>query len=107
LEAVAGLAEVSQLMGEEAACVMYVEELLSHLQERMLEQTEESLWIYRVCHRILQEKSDPRADTIVRLAYAQLQSRAATLVSDEDRNLFWTASAHKFVVAAVHQLSIQ
>jgi hypothetical protein len=66
-----------------------VEKILSHLATHTLDRTEDGLRVYLTCYHVLRTGGDPRAQEMLRTAYAQLQTRAASIEEPEAQRQFW------------------
>jgi tetratricopeptide (TPR) repeat protein len=99
----AGLAEIALRQGEPAQAQHWIELILTHLQTRQLDCTDEELYVYMTGYRVLRAAQDPRSAHLLQLAYQQLQTRAATLDDDHERRLFWSAPPHAEVLIEVKQ----
>lgn len=99
----AGLAAIALRQGELVQAQAYVHEILAHLATHQLDRTDEELYVYMTGYRVLQELADQRAESLLQLAHEQLQIRAASLASEEERRLFWSAPTHAEVLLALKQ----
>ena len=95
----AGMAEVALRRGDLAVAQSWVEPILTHLQTHQLDRTDEELYVYRVCYQVLRAAKDTRVADLLQLALEQLQSRAATLDNDCQRQMFWSVLSHAEVLA--------
>jgi tetratricopeptide (TPR) repeat protein len=82
VEALTGLAGVSDAQGDLDQAQGYVEQILSYLETDTLDGTWEPVLVYLTCYRVLGANSDPRADAVLEERYRFLQERAAK-ISDE------------------------
>lgn len=98
---IAGLAEIALRQGEVAQAQGWVEQILSHLETHQLDCTDEELYVYMTGYHVLSKLANPRAATLLKLAHAHLQTRAASLEGAEALNFFWSAPPHAAVLAAL------
>jgi len=91
LEPLAGLAQVALLQGELAQAQRYTEEILMHLQQHLLDRTEDAFRVYLTCYHVLCATADARARTMLHTAYEQLQTRAISITEPEAQRHFWEA----------------
>jgi adenylate cyclase len=99
LEPLGGLARASLARDDPAQAQAYVEEILSALDESALRESDQALYAYLDCYRVLRALADPRADSILRTAHELLQARAARITDAELRRSFLEAiPAHEEIV---------
>jgi DNA-binding SARP family transcriptional activator len=98
MEALAGLAQVARATQKDAEARAIVETILAHLQEHILDRTEDALRVYLSCYEVLCDHKDARMQAVLEVAHTQLQARAATVGSEEARKLFWCAPSHRSVL---------
>jgi DNA-binding SARP family transcriptional activator/predicted ATPase len=94
-EARAGLVAVLHAQGDIAGALAGIEAILAHLAAYELDATDESLFVYQTCHRVLCELDDPRATRFLELARGQLTARAATIDDPALRQCFWSVPSHQ------------
>ena len=100
MESLAGLARVSLAQGNMAQA--QVEEILSHLETKTLDGTEEPFRVYLTCYRVLRVNQDPRAEAILNTAHHLLQEQAAKISDEELRRSFLeNVPAHREIVSEV------
>jgi DNA-binding SARP family transcriptional activator/predicted ATPase len=107
LKAIAGLAEVALRRSQLQQALSYVTQILAVLSTVHLDATDEVLDVFLTCYHVFQANADPRAQEMLKLAHAQLQTRTATLESEPLCKRFWSVPTHQLVLAAVHELSVQ
>lgn len=88
IEPLAGLAAISLAQGNLAQAQMLVEEILSRLTSTTLEEADEPTFVCWTCYRVLCAAHDPRAATMLKLAYDLLQARVARLADENERHAF-------------------
>jgi tetratricopeptide (TPR) repeat protein len=117
MEPTAGLACISMAQRDPIQAMVYVQEILEHLETKTpasgiappsalhtqrdardpkrsektghaLEGTDEPLRIYLSCYRVLRANRDPRARALLRTAYDLLQERAANIDDEQRRRSF-------------------
>ena len=98
-----GLAEIALRQGDRIQVQAWLELVLTHLQMHQLDRTDEELYVYMTGYRVLHELADQRSEQLLQLAHEQLQIRAASLATAEERRLFWAAPAHTEVVMAMRK----
>ncbi|MBX3013068.1 MAG: AAA family ATPase [Caldilineaceae bacterium] len=104
LEPMAGLAAIALQQGKLSEARAIVEEILSQLETRNLDRTEEALQIYRVCYQVLQALADSRSSMMLQAMYAHLQARAATIADPTHQQLFWEAMpGHREILTAIRK----
>jgi adenylate cyclase len=105
VESLAGLASVALAADDLPAAQAHVDEILSYLEDRTLEGTEEPFRIYLTCYRVLHANDDPRAEEILAEAHALLQEQA-TQISDEAmrRTFLENVPAHRAIVQAATRI---
>jgi tetratricopeptide (TPR) repeat protein len=102
-EPLAGMARVALALDDPAAALVYVEEILSHLETRSVDGTDEPLRIYLTCYRVLRANGDPRADEVLETAHCLLQERAAKIEDEEVRRSFLeNVAAHRELASEWH-----
>ena len=94
----AGLAEIALRQGDAGQAQQWLEPVLAHLQTHQLDRTDEELYVYMTGYRVLDALHDPRATGLLALASEQLQARAASLETDNERAMFWSAPPHVAVL---------
>lgn len=99
----AGLAEIALRQGNSAQAQAWVEGVLAHLQTHELDRTDEELYVYMTCYRVLDALHDQRSANLLRMAHEQLQVRATSLETDRERAMFWSVPPHAEVLAEVQQ----
>ena len=77
-----------------------VEMIIAHVQDTPLDRTDEVLQVYMTCYWVLHALNDQRANQLLALATEQLQERAASLSTERERVLFWSAPPHSAVLNA-------
>jgi len=99
MEPLAGLARVSLAQGDLAQALGQVEEILSYLETKTLDGTEEPFRVYLTSYRVLRANQDPRAEDILNTAYRLLQERAAKISDTGGRRSFLeNVGAHREIV---------
>ena len=99
IETLAGLARVSLIQGDLGQARAQVEEILSHLETKTLEGTDEPFRVYLTCYRVQRANEDPRAREILHTAHRLLQERAAKIDDEELRRSFVeNVAAHQDIV---------
>jgi len=88
IEPLAGLASISLDQGDLPQAQAEVEEILSYLTARTMDEVDEPLLIYLICYRVLLASHDPRAVDLLKPAYKLLQARAAELPDAAARQSF-------------------
>jgi hypothetical protein len=103
LETLAGLARGRLLQGEATQALADLDEVLAHVAAGGdFEGTEEPLWIYLICHDVLQANGDPRAEPMLQEAYRRLMKQAARFDDDAGRRMFLAnIPHHREIVKAV------
>jgi tetratricopeptide (TPR) repeat protein len=99
----AGLAEIALRQGDSVQAQAWLDPVLTHLQTHQLDRTDEELYVYMTCYRVLRALQDQRFIDLLRLAYEQLQVRAASLETAYEQQMFWSAPPHAAVLAAVEK----
>ncbi len=94
-EARAGLVAVAHAQGDRANVLAGIEAILAHLAAHELDATDESLFVYQTCHRVLCDLNEARAAHFLKLARCQLAARAATLDNPSLRQRFWSVPSHQ------------
>jgi hypothetical protein len=90
---------VSLAQGNLAQAQAQVEEILSHLETRTLDGTEEPFRVYLTCYRVLRANQAPHAKDILNTAHRLLQKRAAKISDAEMRRSFLeNVAAHREIV---------
>jgi tetratricopeptide (TPR) repeat protein/tRNA A-37 threonylcarbamoyl transferase component Bud32 len=98
-ESLAGLARVCMAQDRLDEAQAHIEEILSFLETRTLDGTDEPLRVYLTCYHVLKATQDPRAETILATAHNVLQERAGTIVDEELRRSFLRdVSVHREIV---------
>jgi predicted ATPase/class 3 adenylate cyclase len=87
-EARAGLARVALDCGDLGGALAHVETILAHLEDQTFGGADESLRIFLTCYRILRAAADPRADSILSMAFELMHARAAKLADESLRRTF-------------------
>ncbi len=100
LEALAGLAMVTERQGDTARALAHIEKILQDLAANQAVATEESFRVYRTCYQLLHQHQDPRAPDLLNLAYEQLQKRSASLTDSAQQQLFWDMPGHREIELA-------
>ena len=75
-QAQTGLANIALVRGDLVQVEMLLNEILNYLDTHSLATIDEMVWMYLTCYQILQATADPRAHTILDVAYATLQDIA-------------------------------
>lgn len=104
MEPLAGLAQIALLKDELNLAKEYVSQILDHLATNNLNLTEEAFQVYLVCYRVLARMDDPRSVDLCQRAYQQLETRANSLQTDEQRQTFWAVPGHQEILAARESL---
>ncbi len=100
IESLAGLAGVTEMMGDHLAARVYAEEILAHLQTTTLDGTIEPFRVYLTCYHILRNHNDPRARILLDRAYTLLQTRAVTITDPAMRQSFLdNVAEHREIVS--------
>lgn len=95
LETLAGLARAHLLQGQAAQALADLNEVLAHAATgQNFDGAEEPLWIYLICHDVLQANNDPRASDLLVEGYRQLQEKAAKFSDENARHLFLANIPH-------------
>jgi class 3 adenylate cyclase/tetratricopeptide (TPR) repeat protein len=103
MEALAGLARVALAQGDPAQALVYVEEILDHLETGTLDGTFEPFRIYLTCVRVLEAVDDDRAGEVRRTAQRLLHERAATIEDEQLRRSFLeNVPAHRALAGPRH-----
>ena len=100
MAALAGSALSTLAQQDLAQAGQQVETILTHLQCHQLDRTDEGLQVYLSCYQVLLALHDPRASNLLQCAREQLQTRTATLITDEARQRFWAAPIHAAVLGS-------
>jgi class 3 adenylate cyclase/tetratricopeptide (TPR) repeat protein len=88
-EPLSGLAEAGLASADLPAALDAVDQILTFLESGgSLDGTEEPLWVYWRCYRVLEAVKDSRAQAILKTAYSQLQSQAARIGDNAMRTSF-------------------
>lgn len=82
LEALAGLAQLNLINLDLQQAMVYVEEILSHLESCSLPSNEEPLRIYLIIYRILRANDDSRANDVLNKAHCLLEEWAEKITDD-------------------------
>ena len=88
MEPLAGLAVVALAQGNLTEAQSHVEEILTYLVSHTLYGADKPFLIYLTCYRVLHAGHDPRAATVLKLAYDLLQVQAAQLSDEDARHAF-------------------
>lgn len=88
MEPLAGLAAVALAQGNLTQAQSYAEEIVTYLMSHTLYEVDEPFPVYLTCYRILRTEHDPRAATVLKMAYDLLQARAAQLPDEDARCAF-------------------
>jgi DNA-binding SARP family transcriptional activator/predicted ATPase len=105
LEPQAGLARVHLAGGDLVQALDLVEGILSHLESRTLEGTEQPLLVYLTSYRVLQAVEDLRAGTILAEGHQLLREIAAKITDEELRRSFLeNVATHRELVAEYTRL---
>lgn len=107
IEPLAGLAEIALRRGDLSQAKLWVEELISALEERIvlpglpdfLPRIEQPARVYLTCFHILDAIQDPQAEAILRSAGGCLQAWAASLTAPGQRSLFLELPEHREILA--------
>ncbi|MCP4542138.1 MAG: tetratricopeptide repeat protein [Chloroflexi bacterium] len=99
IESLAGLAHATLLQGDLAAAQLHVEEILSYLENNMLDGTEDPLRIYLICYHVLRANQDHRTQDVLTTAHTLLQEHAAKISDEEMRRSFLeNVAVHREIV---------
>ena len=105
LESLAGLAHVSLAQGDIVQSQAYVEEILSHLENKTLDGADEPFRVYLTCYYVLHATKDPRAREILDGAYHLLEERANKIDDQELRRSFLeNVATHRKIVKEFERL---
>ena len=86
---------MAHAQGDRANVLAGIEAILAHLAAHELDATDESLFVYQTCHRVLCDLNEARAAHFLKLARCQLAARAATLDNPSLRQRFWSVPSHQ------------
>ena len=101
LEATAGLAQTILSQGNLDQAQQYVEEIIPHLETKVLSGLAEPFRIHLTCYRVLRANQDPRAEEILTTAHRLLNERAAAIEDETLRRSFLEKiSIHQDLVKA-------
>jgi predicted ATPase/class 3 adenylate cyclase len=102
LDPVSGLARVALAEGRVAVALEYVEQMLAHVAAGgNFDGTEEPLLLPLTCWRVLSAAGDPRAESVLESAMAELLAQADRIVDGPARQGFLTrVPHHREIVAA-------
>jgi tetratricopeptide (TPR) repeat protein len=107
MESLAGLARVSLAQNDLIQAQAQVEEILTHLESKTLDGTDEPLRIYLTCYHVLRAAQDPRAQEILNTAHNLLQERAAKIGDEELRRSFLeNVAVHREIVEGALKASL-
>jgi len=104
VEALAGLARVSQAQGDLDGAQAHVEEIVSYLETGTLDGTDEPFRVYLTCYRVLRANGDPRAEEILEEAHHLLQERAAKISDEGERRSYLENVAANREIASEYAL---
>jgi DNA-binding SARP family transcriptional activator/Tfp pilus assembly protein PilF len=100
-ELLAGLSCLALDQGNTGQALAHTEEILSHLETKNLDGTDQPFLIYLTCYRVLRACQDPRAQEILNASHELLRARAATIEGDEMRRSFLeNVNAHREITRA-------
>lgn len=100
-EPIAGLARLSLAAGGLADATRFVDEILSHFDGGgTVDGTEDPLWIYLTCHRVLDTAKALRAGELLEAGHELLMQRAQPLGPDERATFLGNVPSHRAIVAA-------
>lgn len=100
-EAMAGLATIALLQGEQTRAWEYADKIVLYLATSSLDGASDPFQVYLLCYRILKATADPRAGEVLTRAYTALQERAAMINDTAMRQSFLqNIGAHRELVAA-------
>ncbi len=88
VEFYAAQARLSHLRGNAAEALCHVESVLTSMQQRPFDGTEEPARIYLTCYEVLAAQGDPRARQVLRQGQQFVRQRATMLPADADRQTF-------------------
>jgi predicted ATPase/class 3 adenylate cyclase len=95
LDPVSGLARVALAEGRLGEALEHVEQLLAHVAEGgNFDGTEEPLLLPLSCWRVLSAAGDPRADSVLAAAMAELQAQAGRIADGPARQGFLSRVPH-------------
>ena len=102
LEPMAGLASAELGRGDLAAAVVQVELILARLAQGVsLEGTEEPMRLQLICYQVLAAAADPRAPSLLEIAYRTLVTRAEAIGDPaRRRNYMQAVPYHREIVAS-------
>ncbi len=108
LEDMAGLAHVALLQGDLAQAQALVDEILVHLDAKIVQALQEPIRLYLVCYRVLRANRNPRAEEILRDAYEILQERASKIGDKGLRRSFLeNVNTHREIIDEYKKLNLQ
>jgi uncharacterized protein (DUF2225 family) len=79
IQTLSELAALALQQGELPAALQQVEELLSAVDLATIQEISEPLACLLTCYQVLQANADPRAASVLQIAWQRLQSQAATI----------------------------
>lgn len=99
LDALAGLAKVCLMQGDQAQAQLYADEVFGLLNSNSPAGVDDPFRVYLVCYEILQAKQDLRAPIVLSTAHRLLQERA-TKIRDETcrRSFLENVPAHRELI---------
>ena len=99
VEAMAGAARVSRLLGDHARALALVERVLELIKRpNALGVAMEPLRVYLVCVRVLEVADDPRAEDVLREGYWVLMARAGKIEDPELRASYLAMPVHQEII---------
>ncbi|MBV7331211.1 hypothetical protein KFU94_23835 [Chloroflexi bacterium TSY] len=103
MEPLAGLAQLAYISNDLEEAQRLAEEILAYIFVHNLNHTEDAFQVYLTCYRVLCMIQDARASQVLEIAHEQLQHRAASLQTNEQKELFWKMAEHQEVLEAYRQ----
>lgn len=100
--AVAELSRVYVAQGDTEQAVATIEEIMQFLQDdHLLVGSDQTLRIFEACYLVLHTANDPRSDTILQLAYDELQARTSRIQDDAvQQDYLESTSWHRTILQA-------
>ena len=99
IEPLVGLARIHLAQGDLSQAHDQVREILSHLETRSLDGTQEPFQVYLTCYRVLRANHESAATDVLNDAYGLLQERAAKISDKEIRHSFLeSVAAHSEII---------
>ncbi len=103
MNALAGLASVDALKGEDCLAFERVATVWDVIGGREMNATIETARTLRRCYTIFEANSDPRADEVLTMAWDQLQYRASTIDDPDHVEQFRRIADHRFFRSLVER----